>query len=146
MVKNCLIIEWFVIKKTKSLFLTIQNPDFLKAQFQILWGSEIRPFEIQKHLRCRLFEGWISNGRALATAIATVPTIKKPDHSKIWIFLYRFQTVFDKMVALCPDFKWSCFWISDPIRNPTTSFLTIQNPDWSVIQISTIVTFKIVRL
>ena len=28
----------------------------------IQWGSEIQPFEIQKHSKSRLFEGWISNG------------------------------------------------------------------------------------
>ena len=26
--------------------------------------------------------------------------------------------VFDKMVAICQDFKWLGFWISDPIPNP----------------------------
>ena len=26
--------------------------------------------------------------------------------------------VFDKMAAICPDFKWLGFWISDPIQNP----------------------------
>ena len=41
--------------------------------------------------------------------------------------------VFDKMVAICPDFKWLDFQISDPIQNPdhlqTNLFWTIQNPD-----------------
>ena len=40
--------------------------------------------------------------------------------------------VFDKMVAICSDFKWLGFWISDPIQNPynlqPNLFLTIQNP------------------
>ena len=38
------------------------------------------------------FEGWILNGRALATTIALVPTIQKSDHSKFGHF--------------CLDFKW----------------------------------------
>ena len=43
-----------------------------------------------------------------------------PNHSntgpfKIMTFLSRFQMVFDKMVAICPDFKWLGFQISDPI-------------------------------
>ena len=42
----------------------------------IQWGSEIRTFKIQKHLKSGLFEGpRFSNGRALAMAIALVPTI-----------------------------------------------------------------------
>ena len=45
----------------------------------IQWGSEIRPFEIRRHLKSGLFEGQISNGRALVMAIAIVPTIQNPD-------------------------------------------------------------------
>ena len=41
-----------------------------------------------------------SNGRALAMAIAIV--------------LSGFQMVFDKMAAICLDFKWLSFRISDP--------------------------------
>ena len=46
------------------------------------------------HLKSGLFEGQISNGRALAMAkaIAIVPSILKPDHSK--------------SKHLCLDFKW----------------------------------------
>ena len=44
------------------------------------------------HLKSGLCEGWISNGQALAMAIALVPTIPKPDHSKSGHFY--------------PDFKW----------------------------------------
>ena len=43
-------------------------------------------------MKSGLFEGWISNGLALAMAIAIVPTIRKPDHSKSGCF--------------CLDFKW----------------------------------------
>ena len=41
--------------------------------------------------------------------------------------------VFNKMAAICPDFKWFGFQILDPIQNPDhlkpNLFLTIQNPD-----------------
>ena len=41
--------------------------------------------------------------------------------------------VFDKMEAICPDFKWLGFRISDPIKNPNhlqpKLFLTFRNPD-----------------
>ena len=51
---------------------------------QIQWGSEIRPFEIQKLKKSWLFEGRISKGRfsngwVLAMAIAIIPTIFNPD-------------------------------------------------------------------
>ena len=69
------------------------------------------------HVKSRLFEGHISNGWALAMAIAIVPTIQKPDHSKSGLFLFRFQMVFDKMAVICPDFKWVGFRISDLIQN-----------------------------
>ena len=47
-----------------------------------------------KYLKSGIFEGSISNGRALAMAIALVPTIWKQAHSKFRHF--------------CRDFKW--FW------------------------------------
>ena len=79
---------------------------------------------------------WFSNGRALPIPIAIVPTIQNQD-----IFVC-FQMVFDKMVAICLNFKWLDFRISDPIRNPDLAqpnlFLTIQNSDQSRFQISTI--------
>ena len=93
----------------------------------IQWGSEIRPFEIRKHLKSGLFEGRISNG----------PVFKWSGFSyqpfEIRTFLSGFQMVFDKMAAICPDFKWLGFRISDPIRNPDhlqpNLFWTIRNPD-----------------
>ena len=51
----------------------IWNPEFLKVGFHMVWFSK---------------------GRALAMAIAMIPTIWKPDHSKFECF--------------CTDFKW--FW------------------------------------
>ena len=53
--------------------------------------------------------------------------------------------VFDKMAAICSDFKWLSFRISDPIQNPDhfqpNLFLTIQNLDKSVFQIPTVHNF-----
>ena len=48
----------------------------------VQWGSEILSFEIGKHLKSGLFEGKISNGWALAMAmaLAIVPTMQKPNH------------------------------------------------------------------
>ena len=50
--------------------------------------------------------------------------------------------VFDKMPAICPDFKWLGLQISDLIWNPDhlqpNLYLTIQNPDWSRFQTSTV--------
>ena len=51
--------------------------------------------------------------------------------------------VIDKMVAICPDFKWLCFLISDPIQNSNlvqpNLCLTIQNPEYPGFQIPTII-------
>ena len=48
----------------------------------------------------------------------------------IWKFIYNGV---DKMMAICPNFKWLGFRISDPIWNPEhllpNLFSTIQNPD-----------------
>ena len=50
--------------------------------------------------------------------------------------------VFDKMAAICPDFKWLGFRISDPIQNldhlQPNLFWTIQNPDYVGFQIPTV--------
>ena len=47
------------------------------------------------------------------------------------------------MVAICLDFKWLGFLISDPIWNPDhlqlNLFLTIQNPNQSGFQIPTVI-------
>ena len=68
-------------------------------------------------MKSELFEGRISNGRALTMAIATVPTIQKPAHSKSGLLLSGFQLVFHKMAAISLDLKWLGFWNSDPIQN-----------------------------
>ena len=44
-------------------------------------------------------------------AIAIVPANQNPD------ILSGFQMVFDKMAAICLDFKWSGFQISDPMKS-----------------------------
>ena len=66
---------------------------------------------------------------------------------KIRTFLSRFQMVFDKMAAICPDFRWSCFQIPDPIQNPgqlqPNLFLTIQNPDYQDFKSPNIPHFKL---
>ena len=71
---------------------------FLFGFNELIWGSEIRPFEIRKCLKSRLFEVefqmvLFSNGRALemalVMAIAIVPTIRNPH---IFIQISKFLT------------------------------------------------------
>ena len=57
--------------------------------------------------------------RAMAKAI--VQTIQKPDHLKSGLFCPDFKWFFDKMVPICPYFKWLGFYILDPI--PITDHL-----------------------
>ena len=99
-------------------------------------GSEIQPFEIREHLKSALFEGLISNGLVFKWSGFSYCYSYSPNHLKtgpfaILAFLSVFQMVFDKMAAICLDFRWLGFQISDPIRNPdhfqTNLFLTIQN-------------------
>ena len=63
--------------------LGIRNLDFghlFPAKLEeIKWRTEIRPFKTQKPLKSGLLEGQISNGWALAMALAIVPTIQNPD-------------------------------------------------------------------
>ena len=51
--------------------------------------------------------------------------------------------LYGKMVAICPDFKWLGFQISDPIWNPghlqPNLFSTFQNLDLSRFQIPTVI-------
>ena len=71
--------------------------------------------EIRIHLKSGLFEDWNSISKALPMAIALVPTIWKLDHSQsvdFWPDLK--QVFFYKMAAICLDFKWLGFLISDP--------------------------------
>ena len=89
--------EW---RTLKSFVL----PDTLFTSW-IQWGFEIWPFKIWKRFKKRSFEGQISNGRALAIALAIVPNISKQDHLKSGIFCPDYKWFFDKMWAICPDFK-----------------------------------------
>ena len=100
----------------------IWNPDFLKVGFQMVW---------------------FSNGRALVMGTVIVPTIQNWTIQN-WTIQNgsRFQMILDKMAPICPDFKWLCFRISDPIWNPDhfqpNLFLTIPNPNRFGFQIPTV--------
>ena len=93
----------------------------------VRWEPEIWPFEIRKHLKSGLFEGWISNGWALPMAIAKVPEIWKwtiqnldvliPIPNGFWQngghgWASGFQIPFKIQTILQPNLFW-----------------TIQNPD-----------------
>ena len=68
---------------------------------------------------------------SMGRAIAIVPPILKQDHSKSVHFFRIANVFFEKMIAICRDFKYLGFHISDPIQNldhlQTNPFLTIQN-------------------
>ena len=90
------------------------KPTLLKAR-QLQWVSEIR-----KQLKFGLFEGRISNDPVFkwsGLSYGYSPNHLKTRPFKIRPFLSGFQMVFDKMAAICQDFKWFGFRISDPIRN-----------------------------
>ena len=72
------------------------------------------------HLKSGLFEVRISNGMVFKWWGFSFGYSHSSKHSKarpfeICKFLSGFQMVFDKMVAIFPDFKWLTFRISDPI-------------------------------
>ena len=74
-----------------------------------------------EHLKSGLFEGQISNGLVFKWSSFSYGFSYSPNHSKtgpfeIRMFLSGFQMVFNKMEAICPDFKWLGFCISGPIR------------------------------
>ena len=88
------------------------------------WGSEIWPFKIRKHSKSGLSVDWISNGLVFKGSGYSYSHCYGPNHLKIrpfkiGTFLSWFKKVFVKMVAICLDFKWLGFQISDPIWNPT---------------------------
>ena len=85
-----------------------------------IWNLTIQNPKI---FRSGLFEGWISNDRVFKWSGFSYDYSDSPNHLKtrafqIGMFLSRYQMVFDNMVAICPDFKWSGFHILDPIGNP----------------------------
>ena len=83
-----------------------------KEKMPVIVQLKLKLVKKSNHLKSGLFEGWISNVQALAMAIAL--TIRKTDRT----FLSRFQKGFEKMAAICMDFKWLGFWITGPIKNP----------------------------
>ena len=64
-----------------------------------------------------LLEGKISNGLVFRAIVIPIAMVQSFENRTIQIrtFMSCFQMVFDKMMAICPDFKWLGFWISDPI-------------------------------
>ena len=96
----------WVLKSDHSKSWNIQNPDFLTIKFQM---------------------DRFSKGLAMVMVLA----ILKLDHAKP--FLSGFEMVYDKMAAICPNFKWLALWIPDPIQNPdhfqTNHYLTIWSPN-----------------
>ena len=73
------------------------------------WGFEIQPFEILKHLKLGLFEGWILNSLVFKLSGFSYGYSYSPNHLKtrpfeIWEFLSGFL-------------KWLGFRISDTIQN-----------------------------
>ena len=88
------------------------------------------------HLKSGLFEGRILNGQVFKWSDLSNGYSFSSNHSKtrpfqIRTFLWGFYIDFGKTAAICPNFKWLVFRISDPIRNPgylhTSLFLTIWN-------------------
>ena len=66
----------------------------------------------------------------------------RPQYLKSRCFYTDFKCFYDKMAAICPDFKCCGFRISDSIQNSdhlkTNLFLTIQKQDMSIYQIPTV--------
>ena len=90
------------------------------------------------YLKSGFFEGRISYGPFFKWSGFSYGYSFSPNHLKtrpfeIWTFLSVFKMVFDKMAAICPDFKWLGFRISDPIPDldhlQPNLFSTIQNSD-----------------
>ena len=61
-----LVLNWLVLRKT----LLEEKSLIVGAYYKCTVGSDIRPFNIQRDLKSIIFEGQISNGPALAMAIA----------------------------------------------------------------------------
>ena len=100
--------------------------------------KRISPFSSSKLLGLNSLD----YSRNPGTTVKFIATIWKPDHSKSGHFLPDFKCFLDKVAAVCQDFKWLVFWISDPIQNmdhlKTNLFLNIWNPDESGFYIPTI--------
>ena len=100
------------------------------------------------HLKSWLLEGQISNGQVFYRPGFSFGYIDSPYHSKTRPF--KIRTFLSKMAAICPDFKWLSFRISDTIKNPDhlqpNLFLTIWNLDWSEFQILTVACINVVDI
>ena len=104
--------------RSEIQYRQVLHTNYLNSGF--IWiqlGSEIRiqyleTFEIQTFWRSDFKWSWFSYGYSYS------PNHSKTGLFKIQTFLSGFQMAFDKMVAICPDFKWLGFWIPDPIWNP----------------------------
>ena len=88
MVKIRLVMEW-------SGFPMVSEIQTKKSRFRMVNHPKSSSVDLKyTHLKSGLIEGWISNGpvsngRALVMAIAIVPTIGKPDHSKSGRFVHN---------------------------------------------------------
>ena len=88
----------------------MHNGHLKTRQIRKQWGSEIRPFEIQKYLESRILEVRISNGPVFKGTGYSFSYSNGPNHLKtrpikIWTFLSGFQMVLYKMAAMCPVFR-----------------------------------------
>ena len=53
---------WQIYSQPSMCNLCVPTKEMFHTKSDVQWGSEIGTFEIQKHLKCRVFEGQISNG------------------------------------------------------------------------------------
>ena len=82
----------------------ILNPDFLKVGFQMVRFSNGYSYS-PNHSKSGLSEGQISNGPAFKWLGFSNGYSYSPNHSKSERFCLDFKCFFDKMAAICPDFK-----------------------------------------
>ena len=90
-----------------------------------IWNPTILNLETLKNL-----DFLISNFKGLGSGYRNDPNHSKPRPLKFRALSSIFKMVFDRMVAICPDFKRLFFQILDTIWNLDRSlFSTIQSPD-----------------
>ena len=103
-------------------------------QSKLQWGSEIWPFDLKSGLfECRISKGPVFKRPGFTYGFSCGPNHSKTRPLEFRTILVGFLMVFDKMAAICPDFKWLGLQISVPIWIPDllqpNLFWTIQNPD-----------------
>ena len=85
--------------------------------------------KIQKHLKYRLFEDWITNGPAKGLATSQPFENQNPD-----IFVWISNGFCQNGMSIGPDLKWLGFRLSDLIENldhlQTNLFLKILSLDF----------------